>query len=909
MEKKRRLREALDRHDDDATRPSEGRYPWMKDRRDISGRWPSDPGYDATTIHIPDNELAKMKPFARQFWSIKSKRMDLVLFVKHGSFYNLFDIDCDIGMRVGLNLSGKKTVNMWKCGCMKHVFDEWASRVLRLGLSVGRVEEIGEAAKGQILRRELVEVLTPGTASREKFSSERTSAPLFCISENGKDSFGVCILDALTARISYGEFADDSSGTLLKSLISAANPSEFIFEERTIKQKTVKVLKTHRTLFTSGSQEKRKVAMTVLPEDPKKYVHLLCSDSIVSEEQGRLSCQVSKQISNYFDESRIPFQICKYSDKPLATASLLSCVRYLEDLNIAKRLLPSCIFSELPLPGKSSVSRRDGMFLDERAIRHLELLEGGMGNVTGSLFHFLDKTASASGQRLLREWIRKPLMHVSEIEERLDTMEFLSKLPSIADRFQREIADTPDFERLLPRCIQILACASGRNNLEDRITEPRIGCVEGSLHEIDISQGKLSNILQLLESLGGLVDAASELFNGIERKSRQSTPKLLSWFADTAARASLSLSELIPLFKIDDFLSSNKGEDFAPSPGVCHDYDIASRRVQIIEERLNSMAKKSSSFSWKDQNQEDVEIELEEALLERKSATISFLGTVYAKVSKAYATWLELSHSMGTLDILIGFGKIVIESATSMRLFSRPEFLVNATRGGPELSIIQGWHPLLSYYLPPDEIVQNDIKLGSSSSAGMMLLTGPNMGGKSTLLRLSAICVILAQIGFYVPAREMKLTLFDRIFTRMGAEDRIIEGFSTFEVEMNDTSIILNQKTRNSLVIIDELGRGTSTFDGTAIAHATLKFLCASNIVGLFSTHLIDIYNPKMVWASPFHMQLDPHRSNPTYKLAPGFAPYGSCGISLASRAGIPKTIVHRAVAIHNRNARSNCTK
>merc|ERR1711933_100545 len=107
---------------------------------------------------------------------------------------------------------------------------------------------------------------------------------------------------------------------------------------------------------------------------------------------------------------------------------------------------------------------------------------------------------------------------------------------------------------------------------------------------------------------------------------------------------------------------------------------------------------------------------------------------------------------MGTLDILIGFGKIVIETATSMRLFSRPEFLVNATRGGPELSIIQGWHPLLSYYLPPDEIVQNDIKLGSSSSAGMMLLTGPNMGGKSTLLRLSAICVILAQIGFYVPA-------------------------------------------------------------------------------------------------------------------------------------------------------------
>ncbi|UPQ99626.1 DNA mismatch repair protein [Chloropicon primus] len=898
-DRKRKLTAALDRSDGlgCGPAPSDGqqRYPWIEGsaRRDVRGRRPCDPGYDPSTIHIPALDLKRMTHFERQFWTIKSQRMDLVLFVRHGSFYNLFDVDCDIGMSVGLNLSGRRATNMWKCGCTKTSFDHWAARVLGLGLCVGRVEEMAcSKGKGKILRRELVEVLTPGTATREAFDRGSSSAPLFCLVEDEvRDAYGVCIMDVLTARVSFGEFVDDAQRTLLKSMMAESSPSEIAFEQGNLKQMSAKILRSRKAWCASRGGGN--IAITPLPRDKKNYVHLLCGASD-ADERRKLSLSISGKLSDtYFGgEAGSSSSVRENSASPLATASLLVCVRYLEDLNIARTLLPSCVFSELPLPGKSgSHYRSDTMFLDDRALRHLELLRGSTGGVAGSLFHYLDKTSSPAGQRLLAKWIAHPLLNVAEIEDRLDTTEFLSKNPVFCEAFQSQIEDTPDFERLVPRCLRILSCygsEDGAGTGADRIAEPRTGCVVATPDlGVDTTQGQISPVMQLLEGLGALIDASSTLLEQI----RCATPKapgqtpLVSWFAEAAARASQPLGDLLSVLRPENFV--RKTDEFAPSPGVCPAYDEADREVQALCASLDKGPEK--------------ELEIEEALAARKTALVSFLHGVRGKVLGCRAIWVELVRAAATLDVLIGFGRRINESRS---LFSRPKFL----SGRPELSITDAWHPLLSCYLTPEEIVHNTIRLGGAGlGSEIMLLTGPNMGGKSTLLRLSAVCAVMSQIGCYVPARDMRHTIFDRVFTRMGAEDRMIEGMSTFLVELQDTSVVLNHATSRSLVLLDELGRGTSTFDGTAIAHAVLQYLVRRvRCCALFATHYQALCQPPLQLG---HMQLQfqdegeggggaPSEVAPAFKLARGVAPHGSCGVALAKRAGLPDKILHRAASI-----------
>jgi DNA mismatch repair protein MSH6 len=253
---------------------------------------------------------------------------------------------------------------------------------------------------------------------------------------------------------------------------------------------------------------------------------------------------------------------------------------------------------------------------------------------------------------------------------------------------------------------------------------------------------------------------------------------------------------------------------------------------------------------------------------------------------------------MAAVDILIGFGKLTKRSEVAKKVFCRPEFVEDEgdqQEHEPVLELVQGWHPLLSYYLASDAIMQNDIKIGEGHGGQAMLLTGPNMGGKSTLLRLSAVCIIMAQVGCWVPAKAMRLSLFDRIFTRMGAEDRLLEGMSTFFVELQDTSVMLHHATRRSLVILDELGRGTSTWDGTAIAYSVLKYFQRMGCICLFATHLLGVITAENK-VKVCHMELE--GSKPTFRLKAGLAPYGSCGIALAERAGLPKQLVQRAQQI-----------
>lgn len=891
--RRRRLVAALERDqgEDTAHLPrGERRYPWISEegRRDAALRRPSDPSYDPITLHVPAEALRAMTAFCRQFWRLKSTRMDLVLFVQHGSFYNLFDVDCDVGLRVGLNLSGRRTPNMWKCGCNAGCFEHWSGRVLGLGLSVGRVEETREKGPDGILRRELVEVLTPGTAEGR----------LLCASQCAEgDAHGVCALDALAGRILVGEFRDDPEGTALSAACTAFSPSEVVLERGVVRPGAVAALR----------QSSTGAALTRLPEDPRREAASMCGGDLGSRREA--AAEFTRRIGERYFRDGVqpgrrgasPSDLCL--GKPLASAALACLVRYLEDLGIAADLLPCCQLEPLPAPGACPRE----MYLDDRVLRHLHLLEGSEGTEAGSLVHLLDGTASAAGGRLLREWVRRPLRRPGDIEGRLDAADHLAMKPKACQEYQHAISATPDFEGLLPKCLRALSAAAGQGVWRgERVTEPRAGwCVcAAPPGEGGPTQAQVAPVMRLLEGLATLVDAAAA-FSERVGLAPQGAPDLIEWLPRAAASASRPLGRLLRLFSPSDFV--DKAAPFAPANGVSPAFDEAVAAAAEADAALEL-------------NPDDPEVQAraDECAARRGAALTSFLLEALAILSDSHAAFVELVRAAATSDVLAGFGARIRDLESRGGFFCRPTVLDDAHRdGNPALLLRGAWHPLLTLYLPPRDVVRNDLDLGcgggecesphssrNNATSGTLVLTGPNMGGKSTLLRLSALCAVMAQLGCRAPCLEMAFTPFDRVFTRMGAEDMLVEGRSTFLVELQDAARALDHATRRSLVILDELGRGTSTHDGVAIAGGVLRYLHRNTrCLCLFATHYPSLCLPELGLG---HMALDAEADEddrvPTFLLRPGRAPRGSCGIALARRAGLPAQVLRRAAQISSAN-------
>ncbi|XP_065851498.1 DNA mismatch repair protein MSH7 [Euphorbia lathyris] len=807
---------------------STSKFEWLDPLqiRDANGRRPKDPLYDKKTLYIPPDNLKKMSASQKQYWTVKSQYMDVVVFFKVGKFYELYELDAEIGHK---ELDWKMTISgVGKCrqvGISESGIDDAVEKLVARGYKVGRIEQLetSDQAKARgantVIQRKLVQVVTPSTVTDGNIGPD--AVHLLAIKEgnsgleNGATVYGFAFVDCAALRFWVGSLVDDASFAALGALLMQVSPKEVVYESRGMSKEAQKALKKYSV---TGS-----TALQLTPVQPS-------SDFVDTSEVRNLI-----QSKGYFRGSSNPWNdsLDSISHNDVALSALGELIGHLSRMMLHDVLQNGDI---LPYQVYRGCLRMDG-----QTFINLEIFNNNHdGGLSGTLFKYLDNCVTSPGKRLLRKWICHPLKCIDGINNRLNVVEVLMMHPEIMLVISQYLRKLPDLERMLGRVkASSLASASlvlpliGKKLLKQRV-KVFGSLVKGLRIGIDL--------LLLLQKEGQIMSLLSKNFK---------------------------LPELNGSVGLDKFLTQFEAAIDSEFPNY--------------------------------QNHDVTDSEAE---------TLSVLMELFTEKAKQ---WFETINAINCIDVLRSF---VITASMPSGSMSRPVILPESKTTssqdsrGPVLKTKGLWHPF-ALGESGGQPVPNDLYLGEDSDGyhpRTLLLTGPNMGGKSTLLRATCLTVILAQLGCFVPSESCVLSLVDVIFTRLGATDRIMTGESTFFIECTETASVLQNATQDSLVLLDELGRGTSTFDGYAIAYAVFRHLVEKvNCRLLFATH----YHPlTKEFASHPHVTLqhmacafEPKSETHSkcdrnlvflYRLASGGCP-ASYGLQVAVMAGIPEKVVEAA--------------
>ncbi|XAO26442.1 hypothetical protein I312_105279 [Cryptococcus bacillisporus CA1280] len=870
-------------------RESEQCFDFLVNIRDKEGNHPDDPDYDKRSILIPKKSWAEFTPFEKQFWDIKQNHYDTVLFFQKGKFYELYEDDALIGhQEFDLKLTDR--VKMKMVGVPEQSLEFWIAKFLGAGHKVGIVDQ-AETAIGmemrtkafqktggrEIVRRELARVFTNGTIVDGGYLNSDDPNHLVSIKESsgspeGTSSFGICTADASTGEFSISYFEDDVCRTRLETMFRQIRPKELIHAKGNLSVTTTRLL---RNILPSST------AWQSFKDDKEFYTAedtLNLLPSIFSSEEG---------------ESTIPEAITSLQDNALAMESLGGMLFYLRSLNLDKDL-----FSQRNFNIYDPIKEGKNLILDGKTLGHMEVLVNNEGGTEGTLAELLQRCVSPSGKRLFKIWLRSPLRDADAINARLDAVEDLMNHPRFSGDFTQLCKGLPDLERLISR-----------------------------IHAGSVKQ---SDFLQVVESFSKLQKGIDNLVDMSESLESTGVKALLRSAPDLSGM----IEHIRGMYTIEQ---NEKTIAILPNPGADEECDAADAEVERIEEELNeileevkkTLKRKEAVFWHSAQGGKEIfQIQIpasvktparwtkasgtkshsryytpetipvirqiQEAREIQAAAKKNFFKHLMEEFSKDRETWLTTVRVIAELDCLVSLAKA---SSDLDEPKCRPTF-VSSSSAFIDFRDLR--HP--SMCLRAD-FISNDVQLGGDQPR-QVLLTGPNMAGKSTLLRMTAAGVIMAQLGCYVPASEARLSPVDKIQTRMGAYDNMFASASTFKVELDECSRILREAGPKSLVILDELGRGTSTYDGMAIAGAVLHHLATHSLpLGFFATHYGSLtddfaYHPNI---RRMHMQthVDDEQKQVVflYKLIPGVAE-SSHGTHVARMAGVPLDVVLRAESV-----------
>ena len=838
--------------------------------RDANKRRPSEPGYDPTTLYIPPDELKKCTPTMKQFWQIKSENYDKLILFKLGKFYELFYDDALI-CHQELDLNWMAT--RMHVGFPEKALEHFACLLINKGYKVCIVEHTETVkqmeerlvkqpaiSRGEkSIKREMVQVMSKGTYIDP---NDLNHEPRILLSIRQRRSLiSVAFLDIGFHKISIGCFQDDENYTNFKTFISQLRPTEVVYEALEVDARLL------RTLRNCSSQP----VFSPL-NDPRAWNSIQAYSKL--EEHNGVPAEWPenlRELTETDELKRDQMFICfsgmiSYLTKMLIVDDVLSTARY-----------------EVYDPKTFSQSR---MVLDSQALQHLEILEieyATRSRFEGSLLSYIDRAASKFGKRLLRKWICAPLLNIKAINSRLDAVEDLEGVYEHRNKFMTQLGALPDLERGCGRIYKL----SIRKN-------------EHVIMFDDISTAKLKEFRKLMENLKKARDVVL-IFKNNDFKSE--LLRSLTTFVNAdqiKSGESFDMPEILPLIdEISNFVvwGGPQQDRPGPKPGVDSEYDIAQNEIAAIEAELDDYLKeirakfgnskevcyahskkryeielpakmvagnkKPSDFEFSSRKQDKERfitkkttelVERLEEVEERKKQILSvFVCFMFNYFYKHHKVWDRFIEGLAQLDCLCSLSKTSFVSEGNI---CRPELYPPDERVFLEVKNMK--HPCISAI--KSNFIANDIIIGEveeeyniEGSPHIMLLTGPNMGGKSTALRQACIAAILAQIGCYIPASSCKLSVVDRIFTRIGASDKLSEGKSTFYIEMEETLNVLKYGTRNSLSIMDELGRGTSTYDGLAIACSVLNYIS-------------DKLRCRTLFATHYHILLDEFRDNRNVK-------------------------------------------
>src|SRR5215469_15937306 len=797
-------------------------------------------------------------PLMRQYAAIKKQHPNALLFFRLGDFYELFFEDAVIASReLQITLTSRnkeKDVAIPMCGVPYHSAENYLSKLLRKGFKVAICDQMEDPRLAKkLVRREVTRVLTPGTALDSSISSEENNFLAALARASG--AVGLAALDLSTGEFRATEFRGDNAERRILEELQQLRPREVLYP-------------SSLPLFDQAPQITLQQA-----GDRARFTETPLEDN----QFGVLSLE--------------GFGLGGRPAAATAAGAILHYVRSTQRgaLEHVDRI--------------GFYDRQDCLVLDAVTVRNLELVEPLFAN-TGNevtLFRALDATLTPMGKRLLRSWMLRPSINANEITKRLDAVESGIKEFMAREELRRALEGVMDIERLLSRVT--LETANPRDLLALCMSLNHTPLIKGALSrlhsarlaELNLLLDDMADLRQRIEQTivpeppltladGGViqasVDAELDELRNLSRNSKQYIARI-----EERERHRTGINSLKVKFNsvFGYYIEISKANlHHAPT-------DYERKQTLVNAERFTTPELKEYEAKVLDAQEKIVEIE--------RRLFAELRAAIAAEAKRIRQTSLALAE----VDVLASLAFIA-----QNRGYCRPQFIA-ATEAGPAdsdardvLEIIEGRHPVLELSEltgTNDRFVPNDLYMDSAGHS-ILLLTGPNMGGKSTYLRQTALICLMAQMGGFVPARSARLPIVDRVFTRIGASDNLARGRSTFMVEMTETAAILNTATPRSLILLDEIGRGTATYDGLAIAWAVVEYIhSTSRAKTLFATHYHELTElDRLEGVKNFHVSVKENAGGIVFlrKVEPGAADR-SYGIEVAKLAGLPPEVIGRA--------------
>jgi DNA mismatch repair protein MutS len=806
----------------------------------------------------------------RQYLDAKQQHRDAIMLFRMGDFYEMFYEDALVAARaLELTLTSRSKNaeggGIPMCGVPFHAVDTYVARLVKKGFRVAICDQVEDPRKAKgIVKREVVRVVSPGTLTDANFLDAREPAFIMAVSPAPAKTTGAHRA-AIDATVGVA-LIDLSTGEFTAAEYSGADGAQALADE-------LAVLRP-REIIVAASDDGG--ASRVPPAIAAAKLPITAVDGwtfeIESARRTLLDQLRAGGLAGFGLESR-PAAVS-------AAGALVHFLRSTQKVDLAH--VRSIAFRQ----------RAEALLIDPTTLRHLEIVEGSEGGRDGSLLADLDRTVTSIGCRLLRSWLLRPLVALEPIRDRLDAVEELAFRTTERGKFRDAIAVVQDLDRLVARAAlgsagprdlvglkQSLGVVPRARTILSDLQAPLVRSLAAGLDDLvdvrTLIESSLVDDPPALARDGGFardgVDPELDELRTISRSGKQVIAEMEARERERTGIGSLKI-RFNRVFGY--YIEISKSNLHAVPP----DY----HRKQTIAggERFITPALKEYEEKVLGADERILERELE--LFERIRLAVA------AETPRIQAT----ARALATLDVLAAFAE-----GAAVNNYIKPQL-----HDGDEMVVVDARHPVVERRTSAagEAFVPNDVVLNGSASQ-LVILTGPNMGGKSTYLRQTALLCILAQAGSFVPAREAKLPVIDRIFARVGASDNIARGQSTFMVEMQETANILHTATSRSLVVLDEIGRGTATFDGLSLAWAVAEHLATNPKARpktLFATHYHELTD--LADATPgvvnFHVAAREWKDDIIFlhKIVPGRSDR-SYGIQVARLAGLPKSVIDRA--------------
>jgi DNA mismatch repair protein MutS len=820
-----------------------------------------------TSPNAPKSPTPPTSPARRQYLDIKAQHQDALLAYQIGDFYEFFDSDArTVAQELQIVLTARsygpgEAVPL--AGVPIHAIETYLARLVARGYTVAVCEQVSPPGKG-LVQRAVTRILTPGTVVEPNMVPVRRDNYLVALAFDARGGAGLAVVEASTGSFACVEWEAERLPAVLRAELERLSPAEVLLPER---------LHAHPEGLPGGGDWLH--GWTLTP----------CNDSWFERDSAH------RRMCRHFATATLAAFGCEHL--PLATAAAGSILAYLERMN--PTLLP--LLTDLKTYDTAGYVEIDG-----RTWRALEVIEPAHASALGpgrqapaTLLATLDATRTAMGARLLRRVLLQPLHDRALLEERLDAVAELHTHTAARQHLAHELDGLGDTERLIARIVH--GSAVPREVLGLESTLARVPAFVAALEDVSAAAlVRLRDDLDACPSARSLIARAlAEPANGTGRLIRSGYNAELDALARTATEA----RQWIATLEVDE----------RERTGI-KSLKVGFNKVfgYYIEVTTPNLSRVPPDYARKQtistgERFVTPDLKAHEAQVLRATEQIETLErALYADVLRSLADLAtplrRTAAALAQVDVWLALAEVALA-----RDYARPELSEDAV-----LEIEGGRHPVVETAIPGGEFIANDTRLHGASEAApddttaIMLLTGPNMAGKSTYLRQVALITLLAQIGSFVPARRARIGLVDRIFTRVGAEDDLARGLSTFMLEMVETAYILRHASVRSLVILDEVGRGTSTADGLSIARAVVEYL--HDTVGartLFATHYHELaeIEVSLLRLGVFRMAVAEREDGAVFlhQVMPGTSG-NSYGVHVARMAGLPTQVTERAAAL-----------